>query len=341
MAENTTIKFLYGKKDGIPAQIDGGAIEGSDFVVTSDTDELVFVDSAKNIKPIKSRTENTHKLVGTAIGALAEGSTIDPGITLDQFIAMICQKRIAATYTAPSVAIARTAGSAVGNVEVGTEIKLSARGTFTKNDAGTLSSIEIIETVNDSSSGTNVATANTVATSASSPVTITDHVATVPTGSVVFSAKATYAQGDVKNDNLGDASPTGRIEAGSKTTTSNLTFTGVRKYWYGAGTGTAAFADSAAVRAIPSSGLAAKKGTIIKITFSVGDQYAVFAYPKSVGVASKVRYEEGNDDSMLGSFNRAEIDVEGANGYGAVTYYVYTYQMASPAEAGMNFTVTI
>lgn len=323
---STQIKFLYGSKSGIEGKIADNTIEGSDLVITSDTDELVFVDKAKNIKPIKSRTENEYTLVGTDIGALPAGSKIDPGITLDQFIAMICQKRIAATYTAPTVSLTRTGGITNGGTyELGSTQTLTASSAFTKNDAGVLTAINInLDGV-------------AIATGTASPLSLSAHEFTVGAASMVFQAQATYAQGDVKNDNLGDPSPAGRIEAGT-VSSSKITVYGKRYAFYGAGTGTAAITDSAAVRGLSNS-KAAGKGTI-SIPLSVGQQFVAFAVPSTQSV-TKVRYEEGNDDAMLPNFTKTTVSVEGANGFTAIDYHVYVYQMASAAEAGMNFTVTL
>lgn len=329
MAEATkSIKFLYGSKDGIETQIIDGKIDGSDFVVTSDTNELVFIDSSKNIKPIKSRTEDTHTVVGTNIGALTEGSVIDPGISLDEFIEMICQKRIPASYIKPDVLMEVTEGAAPGTYEVGEQLTVSVSATFLRNDGGTLASLELRQDQ------------NTLASGVISPVSVSSRAIVVSENEVCFAGKAAYTEGAIKLDNLGDASPEGRIEAGSVVSTKPLVYAGARKYFYGTGAGELPELNSGSIREL-NGVLDPSKGMTFKVSLGVGDQYIIIAYPESLGEIAKVRYEELNDDHVAQNFTKQTVSVEGANNYEAIPYNVYTYKMATPAEAGMNFTVTI
>lgn len=325
---STQIKFLYGAKDGIEGKIKDGTIEGSDLVITSDTDELVFVDKSKNLKAIKSRTELEHTVIGTSIGALKEGEIVPDGITLDEFIAMICQKRVPASYVKPDVLMEVTNGPTPGMYEVGEELTVSVNATFLRNDGGPMVSLEIMK---DQKS---------VASGSLSTVSVDGCEFIVPEGKVYFIGKAAYTEGPVKLDNLGDASPEGRIEAGSVLSSESLVYTGARKYFYGTGAGELPALNSDNIRQLNGE-LNPAKGMTFKVTLGVGEQHVVIAYPQSLGDIEKIRYEELNDDRVAQNFTKKTVTVEGANGYEPMAYNVYTYKMATPAEAGMNFTVTI
>lgn len=52
-------------------------------------------------------------------------------------------------------------------------------------------------------------------------------------------------------------------------------------------------------------------------------------------------YVETNDTGMAKSFTKSNISVQGANGATGADYKVYSYGMATPAQAPMTFKVTI
>lgn len=329
--ESKIIRFYHGDKSGIAAKITDGTINGSDFVVAKDTDELIFIDADKNQKPVVSRSKEAHMVnlgANGSVGSLKTGDTIDAGIDLDTLIKKLTQKSVPATYSQPGVTCRVASGHSAGNYEVGTVINTNIQGIFTKNDAGNLTSIEILK------GGTPVATSTT------SPVNATDQSFTLGDETVSFTAKAAYAEGAIKNDNLGDPSPEGHIAAGDKTS-SAVSFTGKRKLFYGTGVGEVPAVTSAMVRALSNSTLAPTQGQTFNITVSVGQQYVVFAYPASLRDVNQVMYVETNDTGMASSFTKSTISVEGANGATGADYKVYTYGMATPAAAQMTFKVTI
>lgn len=176
--------------------------------------------------------------------------------------------------------------------------------------------------------------------SATSPITYAETLS-VPDGNTTYKVIAEYAQGAIKKDNLGDDSPAGRIEAGS-VTSSTSTITGFRKAFYGAGLGDPAITTSDNIRALGHSANAVKKGTTFSISVPEGQQFAVFAYPKSIGEVAQVMYVETNDTGASSKFTRSEVNVCGATAeQDAIAYYVYSYKMAVPASANMTFKVTL
>ena len=332
MPADKIVKFYHGASTGIQNKIDDGVINENDLVITSDTDELVYIDETKTQKPLgssKSKQEWAVQLgAGGAIGGLKTGDTIPEGTTLDRLIQMLTQKSVPPTYTQPGVTCRVSSGTSAGNYEVGTEINTIIQGTFTQNDAGALTSIEIKK--NGSS----------VLSSPTSPVTTDTQTFTLGDETVTFTATATYAEGKIKNDNLGQPSPNGHIQAGSKTS-SNVSFTGKRNLFYGTGVGAVPELTSEVVRGISGKQLNPSNGTVFNINIEVGQQYVIFAYPAILRDVNQVMYVETNDTGMAKSFTKSNISVQGANGATGADYKVYSYGMATPAQAPMTFKVTI
>ena len=328
MADAMNIQFLRGESSKVNGKIADGTITENDFVITSDTNELLFVDSSKAATPIKSRSTKAYTVQlgenGT-IGSLKTGDVIDAGIDLDQLITKLTQKRVAATYSAPGVTCTAKNVSA-GTYEAGEEITTTLTGIFSQNDAGSVKSVALYK------SGEDTAIASASANSVAEQVTFT-----LGDDTVSFYAKAEYNAGAIKNDNLGDASPAGAIEAGSKNS-STVQFKSARYGYYGSGIGTLPEAlTSSDIRGLGNT-LKSKAG----FTFAVaaGEQYIVFAIPASYGAISKIRYNEANDNAMLPNFVKSTVSVEGANGHTGVDYNVYSYQLATPAASPMTFIVS-
>lgn len=325
------IKFYHGASTGIQGKIDDGTINESDIVITSDTDEIVYIDETKTQKPLgssKSKQEWTVNL-GTngTVGGLKTGDEIPVGTTMDELIKLLTQKSVPATYTQPGVTCRVSTGTAAGNYEVGTAINTTIQGTFTQNDAGDLSTIEILK--NDSS----------ILSQATSPITTEAQTFTLGEETVSFTAKATYTEGEIKNDNLGQPSPEGHITAGSKTS-SAVSFVGKRNLFYGTGVGQAPEQTTTTIRALANKKLAPANGTSFNITVAQGQQYVVIAYPSGLRDMTKCFYVEQNTD-LAENFVKTTTNVEGANSFTGTEYKVFVYEMAVPAAAAMTLQVQI
>ena len=325
------IKFYHGASTGIQGKIDDGTINESDIVITSDTDEIVYIDETKTQKPLgssKSKQEWTVNL-GTngTVGGLKTGDEIPVGTTMDELIKLLTQKSVPATYTQPGVTCRVSTGTAAGNYEVGTAINTTLQGTFTQNDAGDLSTIEILK--NGSS----------ILSQATSPITTEAQTFTLGEETVSFTTKATYTEGEIKNDNLGQPSPEGHITAGSKTS-SAVSFVGKRNLFYGTGVGQAPEQTTTTVRALANKKLAPANGTSFNITVAQGQQYVVIAYPSGLRDMTKCFYVEQNTD-LAENFVKTTTNVEGANSFTGTEYKVFVYEMAVPAAAAMTLQVQI
>ena len=325
------IKFYHGASTGIQGKIDDGTINESDIVITSDTDEIVYIDETKTQKPLgssKSKQEWEVQLgSGGTVGGLKTGDTIPEGTTMDELIKLLTQKSVPASYTQPGVTCRVSTGTAAGSYEVGTAINTTIQGTFTKNDAGELTTIEILKN------------GVSIQSQATSPITTEAQTFTLGEETVSFTAKATYADGPVKNDNLGQPSPDGQIKAGSKTS-SAVSFTGKRNLFYGTGVGAAPEASSEIVRGLANKKLGPANGTSFNINVAVGQQYVIIAYPATLRDLTKCFYVEQNTD-LAANFEKSNISVQGANGAAGADYKVYVYEMAIPAAAGMTLQVQI
>lgn len=331
MPADNIIKFFHGPESGIDAKLADETITPSDFIVTTE-DDLIYIDANKSKHPLgSSKTKEIHEVnVGGTIGGLSDGTEIPVGTTLDEFIAMLTAKSIPATYTQPAVTCRVSSGQSATSYEVGTNITTTLQGVFTQNDAGALTTLAVYK------SGTD----DPLISGATSPQTTDEQTFQIPDGTVTFYAKADYAEGAIKNDNLGKPSPDGHITAGSKQS-GNVTFTGKRNLFYGTGVGPVPEVTSEMVRGLTNKQLGPSNGTTFNINIAVGQQYVVFAYPATLRDVNQVFYVEQNDGSMAQNFSKTTISVQGANNAAGADYKVYSFAMATPAAATMTFKVTI
>lgn len=330
---DSVIKFFHGASTGIESKIEDGTINESDMVITSDTDELYYIDSTKTPHALGSSksTEEVEVNLGSggSVGGLTTGDTIPAGTTLDELITMLTQKSVPATYTQPGVTCRVSSGTAAGSYEVGTEINTTLQATFTQNDAGALTTLAI----NKSGAGEPIISGGT------SPQTTDAQTFTLGEETVSFTATASYAAGPVKNDNLGQPSPEGQIQAGSKTSAA-VSFVGKRNLFYGTGTGATPEITSELVRGLANKKLGPANGTTFDINVAAGQQYVVIAYPATLRNLTKCFYVEQNTD-LVENFALQTKSVQGANDAAGADYKVYVYSMAIPAAAGMTLQVQI
>ena len=102
-----------------------------------------------------------------------------------------------------------------------------------------------------------------------------------------------------------------------------------------------AIADSAGIRALTASTGGASKGTKFAISVPVGSTRCTIAFKSTVGTLAQVLYRESGNANITGQFQLTKVNVEGANGYTATEYNVYTISWAQPTAGAMTFDVTI
>lgn len=330
MAYTNSPKLALGAKEDIQTAITEETI-GPGALVITDNNEMAFVRDDKTVDFLKETVGEDIQVNGVNIGNLTDGKTISRDLTLAQFIKQMVQKAIPASYTQPSVSLVNNGGQAAGNVEAGSSVNIKLRANFTKNDAGDLTALEIKKG------------AEQVATGSSSPVDYSSTEAlVVGDETVTFTAIATYGEGEIKNNNLGEPSPDGHITAGSKNS-SGYSITGKRNAFYGTGVGATPELNSANIRSLTNKKLSPANGNTITINVAAGQQYVIIAYPATLRDITQIKYEETNDIGALSKFTKTQVQVADARGgeNGLMDYKVYSYGMAVPAPAAMTFTVTI
>lgn len=322
-------KHAFGKRENIEAAKQAGTIDEYD-VLYLDNGEIGWVDRDGETVISTTRTQESVTVNGVTGLGIANGATIPAGISFDDFVKMVVQKAIPATYTKPTLALANNGGQASGNVEAGTSITPKLKATFTKNDAGDLTNIAIKNGTTD------------VATGTASPLTYTGEAIVIGDETITFNASATYGDAPVKNNNLGQESKENWFAGGTVNATA-YSITGKRNLFYGTGVGAVPTVTSDFVRGLVNKKLAPAANTSFTINVAVGQQYIAFAYPADLRDVNNVTYVEANDSGMASSFTKTTINVADARGgeNGLKSYKVYTYAMAVPAAAAMTFTVKI
>lgn len=334
--QDQIIKFFHGPEGSIDGKIADGTISGADIIITSDTDSIFYVDAEKAKHKLggggDTETTEEHEVQlgeGGSIGGLETGDSIPIGTSLDELIKMLTEKAVAPTYTQPGVTLRNSAGQAAGAYEVGTNIFTTLQALFTQNDAGALIQLAIYKQ----------GEGDALISGASSPQTTEEQTFQLTDGSVTFYATATYGDGEIKNNNLGQPSPEGQIKAGSKNS-SNLVFTGQRNMFYGTGVGAAPEANSESVRGLSGTKLNPTQGYSFNINVAQGQQFVRIAYPKTLRKITKCFYVEQNTD-LAENFAETTVSVNGANDAAGADYRVLTYEMAVPAAAAMTLQVQI
>lgn len=314
-----------GPKDEIAAAVAAGKLKAKDIVVTTGTNpnELVLIERNGEQVVVTSRTQADIEVMGVNLSdGVANGKVIPAGTDLDGFIKQLVQKRIAATYTQPSVKIANNGGQAATTVESGTTVSVKLTSTFIKGDAGNITSHVITK------DGTEVAN--------STDATLThQEELVVYEGNNVFKSTVSYTEGAIKNDNFGDASPNGHITAGSKSS-SNYTIVGARKAFYGAVTTLPGTITSDYVRELEGSTLNPSSGKTFNVTIAEGEQHVLVALPAGKTL-KQVTYVDLGDKGMLEKFTTSTVSVADASGSNGEDYTLYKYSMAAAAAAAMNF----
>lgn len=265
---------------------------------------------------------------GGTLGGYKTGDPISADTSIETIIKKLLMKQVPPTYTEPSISIANNGGSASGSYEIGTEVTPNVRATFTQNDAGALTNIQFKK------GGSNVGEAQT-----SSPATYTEAAFTLETATS-FSATATYAEGAIKDDNLGEPYEEGHIAAGSKTS-SNFTFTPYRQGYFVGSTENTDAIDSAVIRGLASKKNGAYSSGTVKFTVPVGAQRVIIACPATNSGVTKVINESALNADVTSTFTKSQVDVEGASGYAAISYNVWTFVPDVPygQQADLAFTL--
>ena len=278
------------------------------------------VDVSSSPKTISPITVN-----GVTSGMYTSGDNIPAGTNLETIIANLLQKVTLPTYTAPSLSLS---GTSPTTVEAGTVMNITLNTSFFKNDAGDVTSFKLYKNGSLIYSGTNIQS-------------FTDSNVLIGESSIVYRAEVTYADGVIKKTNLGVDYPTGRILAGT-VSSSNVTYLGIRKAFYGTNLlSNVISTTSAEIRSLTPSTAKASEGNVFTINIPMGTKKVMLAYPANLRNVSSIKYVEGMNADVKAAFELQLIDVYGANSFTPIQYKVYTYIPAVPFTANVTYTVTI
>ena len=155
-------------------------------------------------------------------------------------------------------------------------------------------------------------------------------------------AKATYNDGAVPKNNIGELVTAKQIKAGNKSATS-AKVTGFRNSFYGALASKDAAVDSAVIRGLTASGKALANGAKFDVKIKAGDIRVVVAYPATLRDITEVKDENGMNANITSAFTgkMVNVDVEGAGGYTAKAYKVYVVDFSEGASKDNIYHVTI
>lgn len=256
-----------------------------------DASNSKWVNALGNSSGGSAELEDDVTAIGVSIGSVNDGDTLLKGMSFTDFAKKILQKRIAPTYTAPSVSLKTNAKSVL---ERGTSATIVITPTFTQNDAGAVTGYELFR------DGVSIYTD----TSCSS---YTDTISTLSGTSIQYTCTVTYADGTVKNDNMGDHDATGQILAGSITGTASKINIAL-KYYYG-NSATNTISSLSSLTGV----LDTKKDW--HLSYTANDEYLILAYDSSYGNLSKI-YDQNKFDNTS-SWTATTLTS------GAFTYNVY------------------
>lgn len=238
------------------------------------------------------------------------------------------------TYVAPVATLSSI--PAAGLVEVGSIINPQISNAFTQNNAGLAAASRLRR--------------NGSTISVSFPYT--DSNQSIGLSPLTYESQVDYADGPILNDSLGNPYPTGRILAGT-VTSAPLIFQGSRKTFFGTPLSTPT--DSAAIRLLSSNFVVTENTQVdangadlvgaplqsFTINVPVGATRVVFAYPAVLRNVASVRYQELSNVEIKSNFVMTTVAVQGANGFSAINYKVWTYVPVEPFPTAANYKVYI
>lgn len=263
-------------------------------------------------------------VIGVTVGNFEDGDVIPSGTSLEEVFTQMLTKVISPTYISPTV---NFTGPQV-TVEAGTNITPQYTSTFTTNDSGGLTSVDITREIN---AGGPVV----ISTGATSPFSYTDGIQ-IGDDIVEYRSVTDYATGPVKNNNLGDPDPTGQIVAGTIISLPK-TYTGKRRTFWGTNN---PVTSSNEIRSLGANALGHVNGSQFTINVPIGATSIEFAYPATLSDPT-VNYVELFNADVTGDFTETAVNVEGANGFAAIAYKVFQYTPDNPFETAATYVVTI
>lgn len=186
------------------------------------------------------------------------------------------------------------------------------------------------------------AVSNNITAEIASTQTGTFNAYVVPDGAnYKITVKGTYGDGAVPKTALGANYPAGQIKGATKEAITSA-ITGYRNSFYGTTTDKTKATTSAIIRGLSGkSGRALANGNTFNVTIPVNAQRVIIAYPATLRAVSSIKDKNGMSADITSAFTGSTVNVEGAGGYTAIEYRVYTMDFANPNDTANTYIVTI
>ena len=329
---------VLGALNGVAVWVNGGSAPAGDLT----TDDITMAENitlAGNYTQIGNWTKTQN---GTAVKEVA-------GMTMTEMLKNIFTATLQPTITAqPSINGFNLTGA--GAVEAGTSIAAANYTEATLNPGsyqygpatGITAESWKVERVTNAGS-TQIATGATLPAGSDnnggSGFIIGDQGGENVVSSLRYRATVQHTAGVTAHDNLGgDSSPVVKIAAGSKNKQTNA-YTPYRNYFYGA-TVDKPTLNSAYIRGLTKSNQAYRAGTITINVPAGANRVCIACIATATGVTQVINETALNAD-VTGTFVKSTVRVEGANGYTAVDYNVWTFEPAVPYGNAATLKVTL
>jgi hypothetical protein len=254
---------------------------------------------------------------------ILQGVTINETDTVFEIFKKAFRKAEPPVYHAPLLSLAGS-NPAAGNIEIGTSISPTLTPSFNQRNGGAATQRRIIR------GGAVVNTSPTV-------TAFTDTQFQLLTATT-YSAAVDFGQGEILNDSLGDPDPDGRIEAGT-VTSANVTYTPVRRAFFGALSSPDVPITSDDVRALPQNTLNPANGTQLHANITSGTgKLIAFAYPVTLRAPTSIMDGGLN---VLAGYIQTTIQVAGVNNASPTEYRLIYTTNAVGASSARTVTLTI
>ena len=357
---DTDIMTNYFETNPTPA-----AKQGDVFVITTTVDEKDYekatyvhdgsdwvaatghVDASKVIL----RKDFTGAGNWTNIGNYEKGTIAGKGLSVEEFITNMVTKRLQPAVTAQP-AVQNFSLNGAKAVEAGTKIETATFGTakltagsYTYGPATGITAQSFkVDRVCDPA-GLNASAIVNAASGTDNnggqgfiigdDTSVGQNVCT----SLRYKVTVTHNEGVVAKDNLGsNSNPVVKIAAGEKVA-QTAAYTPFRKFFYGTSPDKLEI-NSALVRGFTHSN-AAYKAQTLTVKAKPGDNRVLIACIATAKGVTKVINKSSLNADITSAFTKSTVGVEGANGYKAVSYNVWTFEPKVPFEQEAILEITL
>ena len=264
---------------------------------------------------------------GQPLGMYNEGDVIPTGETLTNILINSLRKRILPEYKSPELSLDKVSQK----VETGTRVKPVITPTFTRNDGGDLIKFNLLRRIDENELAVVYNEDMLVLYTEKDPLIVTDG------NSIEYTARVNYADGEPKEDNLGDPDPDHMILAGELE--ASFSYTGLRKLFFTSDTEVTKLTTSEEIRNIEWTFIEGESMKI-NIPISAGDTRVIIAYPSKMNDISSIISNMLHVD-VLEVFEKSTVEVYGAENNCQTEYKVYTFIPKKAFGNNEMYTVTI